>query len=106
MHVFTTADWQRGLVNHQVAILPLFEIKNRKEEGPPAKKAKTEPGTLTALGDYDSDSDAEDAEAEEVVDGVDEAGEGLEDEEEGGDVELSPEMAAALGQALVADFGV
>lgn len=87
------------------------------DEHGPSKKARTDTATATtaataaldghglvglgAYGDSDEESDDDgDEAADEAVGGDEDA------DEHGGDITLAPEMAAALGAALVADFGV
>ncbi|KAL1408520.1 Box C/D snoRNA accumulation [Vanrija albida] len=119
VHVFAADTWAAAVTSGEVAVMPLLESTKRKAEAddggskrakvddavPPAAAATAAgaaPAAITGLaglGDYDSDDDSDGAadEAEGQVDAAAEDGTG--------DITLSPTMAAALGAALVADFG-
>lgn len=112
IHVYARDEWDRSVRSGAVLVMPGLQPRRRVEgedevkvtEGERApKRAKVEVNALAGLGDY-GDSDEDD-----VEEGEGEGGEDVEGEEEGGegtvDITLDPAMAAALGQALVADFG-
>ncbi len=101
VQVWAKDEWERNVRARAVGIMPSLQPPRVPKEGEteeeerPATRVTVEASALAGLGDY-GDSDEEE----------DEGGEGAaEAEEEGGDVTLDPAMAAALGKALVADFG-
>lgn len=114
IYVFTRDEWESAVRSGAVVVMPSLQKRRiedvdggngegedgrgEKAEGGEreAKRAKVEVSGLAGLGDY-GDSDEEDEVEDEA---------GGEDEDEGKvDITLDPAMAAALGQALVADFG-
>ncbi|WOO77916.1 Box C/D snoRNA protein 1 [Vanrija pseudolonga] len=117
VHVFAADAWQAALDSGETIVMPLLESTKRKAEvddgenkrakldSAPAAAAAPAPTTATGLvglGDYDSEDEDDEAEADADVDtAAVAAGAG----DSGGDITLSPHMAAALGAALVADFG-
>lgn len=104
IRVFTTAEWQANVGNGRIAVIARqVKARPKPEAPPPAKKVKLDGMALAGLGAY-GDSDDDD-EVEGVVAGEDDGASAGSDKEEEGDVTLAPEMAAALGAALVADFG-
>lgn len=114
IHVYARDEWDRAMRAGTVVVMASLQPRRRPDEGAekveegerPAKKAKVEieVNALAGLGDYGhSDEESGDGEDAEGVDGAEGDEEGA--VEETVDITLDPAMAAALGQALQADFG-
>lgn len=117
VHVFAADAWKAAVDSGETIVMPLLESTKRKAEGDDGenKRAKVDSAApaaaaapvlttgLVGLGDYDSEDEADEAENADVDAAAAVAASAAGDS--GGDITLSPQMAAALGAALVADFG-